>query len=108
MHELTTQEQRDAFIDKFDSFLFDCDGKCLIRDLYTLSTRLCTGVLWEGTKLIARVDEAMRKLRSKGKQMYFVTNNSTKSRDSFLKKLRGFGIDAELVCLFPIKAYRIG
>ncbi|KAI9484716.1 HAD-like domain-containing protein [Zychaea mexicana] len=81
--ELVTAEERKTFVDKFDNFLFDCDG-----------------VLWEGTKLIPGVEKAMEELRSKGKNIYFVTNNSTKSRSSFLKKLQGFGIKASLTEIF--------
>ncbi|KAG2217025.1 hypothetical protein INT45_011576 [Circinella minor] len=83
MKELVTQEERKEFVDKFDNFLFDCDG-----------------VLWEGTQLIPGVEKAMEELRSKGKNIYFVTNNSTKSRNSFLKKLEGFGIQASLHEIF--------
>lgn len=55
------------------------------------------GVLWEGTNMFSGVPEAMKLLREKGKRVFFVTNNSTKSRSSFLKKFEGFGIQAELV-----------
>ncbi|KAI8372044.1 HAD-like domain-containing protein [Choanephora cucurbitarum] len=74
---LGTKEQREAFIDQYDNFLFDCDG-----------------VLWEGTRMFDGVKEAMTLLREKGKRVFFVTNNSTKSRSSFLKKFEGFGIKA--------------
>jgi ribonucleotide monophosphatase NagD (HAD superfamily) len=35
-----------------------------------------------------------------GKHVFFVTNNSTKSRSSFLKKFEGFGIKASVVSVF--------
>ncbi|KAI9311306.1 4-nitrophenylphosphatase [Dichotomocladium elegans] len=79
LQKLITKEQRDSFIKKFDNFLFDCDG-----------------VLWEGNHLIPGVGEAMQALRQQGKNIYFVTNNSTKSRTSFLNKFKGFGIQAEM------------
>ncbi|GAA5804362.1 HAD-like domain-containing protein [Helicostylum pulchrum] len=80
---LSTKEDREAFIDKYDNFLFDCDG-----------------VLWEGTNTFDGVAESMTLLREKGKRVFFVTNNSTKSRSSFLKKFEGFGIKAELKEVF--------
>ncbi|OJJ99392.1 hypothetical protein ASPACDRAFT_52771 [Aspergillus aculeatus ATCC 16872] len=63
------------FIDKFDVFLFDCDG-----------------VLWSGDHLFPGTNETLELLRSKGKQVVFVTNNSTKSRADYVKKLEGLGI----------------
>ncbi|KAF7727309.1 hypothetical protein EC973_007825 [Apophysomyces ossiformis] len=38
----------------------------------------------------------MEKLRQKGKRVFFVTNNSTQSRQSFLKKFEKLGIEAHL------------
>ncbi|PWY92745.1 2-phosphoglycolate phosphatase [Aspergillus heteromorphus CBS 117.55] len=63
------------FIDKFDVFLFDCDG-----------------VLWSGDHLFPGTNETLAMLKSKGKQVVFVTNNSTKSRADYNKKLEGLGI----------------
>ncbi|KAK4539245.1 hypothetical protein LTR36_000851 [Oleoguttula mirabilis] len=68
----------DAFIDKFDVFLFDCDG-----------------VLWSGDHLFARIPETIAMLREKGKQLVFVTNNSTKSRGDYKKKFDSMGIAAK-------------
>ncbi|TKA72712.1 hypothetical protein B0A55_05541 [Friedmanniomyces simplex] len=67
----------DAFIDKFDVFLFDCDG-----------------VLWSGDHLFPRIPETIQMLRDKHKQLVFVTNNSTKSRADYKKKFDGMGIPA--------------
>ncbi|KAH7272822.1 hypothetical protein MRS44_003325 [Fusarium solani] len=66
------------FIDKFDVFLLDCDG-----------------VLWSGDHVYDGVPETIALLRSKGKRTVFVTNNSTKSRDEYLKKLTNLGIPSE-------------
>ncbi|RAL02929.1 4-nitrophenylphosphatase [Aspergillus ibericus CBS 121593] len=63
------------FIDKFDVFLFDCDG-----------------VLWSGDHVFPGTNETLEMLRSKGKQVVFVTNNSTKSRADYNKKLTSLGI----------------
>ncbi|WPA96398.1 uncharacterized protein RHO25_001005 [Cercospora beticola] len=67
----------ESFIDKFDTFLFDCDG-----------------VLWSGDHLFPKVPETISLLRKKGKQLVFVTNNSTKSRADYKKKFDKVGIEA--------------
>jgi 4-nitrophenyl phosphatase/phosphoglycolate phosphatase len=46
-----------------DVFIFDCDG-----------------VIWKGDSLIAGVPSVLDRLRALGKMIFFVTNNSTKSR----------------------------
>ncbi|KAI5465543.1 HAD-like domain-containing protein [Mariannaea sp. PMI_226] len=71
------------FIDKFDTFLFDCDG-----------------VLWSGDHIFEGIPETIAMLRSKGKRTVFVTNNSTKSRSEYLKKLTGLGIPCEVDDIF--------
>ncbi|KAF2461566.1 HAD-like domain-containing protein [Lineolata rhizophorae] len=65
----------DQFIDQFDTFLFDCDG-----------------VLWSGDHLFPGTAEVLDKLRSQGKRLVFVTNNSTKSRADYKKKFDKLGI----------------
>ncbi|OCK81107.1 4-nitrophenylphosphatase [Lepidopterella palustris CBS 459.81] len=67
------------FLDKFDVFLFDCDG-----------------VLWSGDHLFPKVAETIEMLRSKGKRLVFVTNNSTKSRADYKKKFDKMGIPCEV------------
>lgn len=67
----------DKFIEKFDVYLFDCDG-----------------VLWSGDHLFEGTVEVLELLRGKGKQVIFVTNNSTKSRADYKKKLIAMGIPA--------------
>ncbi|KAG5977527.1 hypothetical protein E4U55_006722 [Claviceps digitariae] len=66
------------FIDKFDTFLFDCDG-----------------VLWSGDHVFEGVPETIRMLKERGKRTVFVTNNSTKSRQDYLHKLSLLGIPCE-------------
>ncbi|KAI9166679.1 4-nitrophenylphosphatase [Paramyrothecium foliicola] len=73
----------DEFLDKFDVFLLDCDG-----------------VLWSGDHVFEGVPETIAFLRSKGKRTVFVTNNSTKSREEYLKKLQKLGIPAEVDDVF--------
>nr|GMC55491.1 phosphoglycolate phosphatase 2 [Ipomoea batatas] len=62
-------------LDSVDAFLFDCDG-----------------VIWKGDKLIDGIPEALDMLRSRGKKLVFVTNNSTKSRKQYAKKFQSLGI----------------
>ncbi|KAJ6178488.1 4-nitrophenylphosphatase [Penicillium mononematosum] len=58
------------FLAKFDVFLFDCDV------------------------------ETLELLRNNGKQVVFVTNNSTKSRADYRKKLEGLGIPSTVEEIF--------
>ncbi|OQS02091.1 4-nitrophenylphosphatase [Thraustotheca clavata] len=53
-------------------------------------------VLWRGSAAIDGAKEAVAYLRSLGKKVVFVTNNSTKSRDTYVKKLVGQGIPASI------------
>ncbi|KAL9031164.1 MAG: hypothetical protein Q9196_000802 [Gyalolechia fulgens] len=71
------------FIDRFDVFLFDCDG-----------------VLWSGDQLFEGTVETLEMLRGKGKQTVFVTNNSTKSRADYKKQLESMGIPASVDEIF--------
>lgn len=63
-------------LDTVQMFIFDCDG-----------------VIWKGDSLIAGAKELVTQLKNKGKQVYFITNNSTKSRASYLKKFVSLGLD---------------
>ncbi|CAG7925180.1 unnamed protein product [Penicillium olsonii] len=88
------------FLDKFNVFLFDCDG-----------------VLWSGDHLFPGTVETLELLRKNGvsqnamsvqqkltnglgKQVVFVTNNSTKSRADYRKKLEGLGIPSTVEEIF--------
>ncbi|KAK8939702.1 Phosphoglycolate phosphatase 2 [Platanthera guangdongensis] len=73
--ELTSDGAADL-IRSIDAFLLDCDG-----------------VIWKGDKLIDGVPEALRALRSMGKRLVFVTNNSTKSRRQYARKFTSLGLD---------------
>ncbi|KAK3375329.1 4-nitrophenylphosphatase [Podospora didyma] len=72
-----------AFIDRFDVFLFDCDG-----------------VLWSGDHVFEGVVQTLELLRSRGKKTIFVTNNSTKSRQEYLKKFADMGIPSDVEEIF--------
>jgi len=52
----------------------------------------CDGVIWRGDSLIDKVPAVLERLRALGKRIFFVTNNSTKSRKGYLKKFTGLGL----------------
>ncbi|TKY88541.1 hypothetical protein EX895_002529 [Sporisorium graminicola] len=66
-------------LSKYDTFLFDCDG-----------------VLWSGDETIPGVVSVLQKLRQRGKSIIFVTNNASKSRQTYLKKFAGMNIEAAI------------
>ena len=65
-------------LQKTDVFIFDCDG-----------------VIWKGDSVIDGVPAVLDKLRELGKMVFFVTNNSTKSRKGYLKKFTGLGLNVK-------------
>ncbi|THC98015.1 hypothetical protein EYZ11_002517 [Aspergillus tanneri] len=73
-----------------------------MRDKYTYTERKCMGigVLWSGDHLFPGTNETLELLRSRGKQVVFVTNNSTKSRADYKKKLESLGIPASTEEIF--------
>ncbi|CAL1535743.1 unnamed protein product [Lymnaea stagnalis] len=77
-------------IETVDNFLFDCDG-----------------VLWDGSGPIEGSLETIKKLKSLGKKVYYVTNNSSKCRDDYVAKCKEYGFPAEteeIVCTAYIAA----
>lgn len=50
--------------------------------------------LAQGDSLINGIPETLAKLRAAGKKMFFVTNNSTKSRAGYKKKFDSLGLDS--------------
>lgn len=72
--KITSGELAREFIDKYDNFLFDCDG-----------------VIWLDEKLIPGVNKTIEYLQLKNKKFAFVTNNSSKSRDSYIDKFQRLG-----------------
>ncbi|CAJ0958240.1 unnamed protein product, partial [Mesorhabditis belari] len=63
-------------LNRFETFLFDADG-----------------VLWRGGETIAGSVEFVQQLQRQGKRVFVITNNSTKTRSQYLKKLHGLGFD---------------
>jgi 4-nitrophenyl phosphatase len=77
---------------------FDCinDPKCVD----TLTEFPVAGVLWSGDHVFPGTVETLNLLRSLDKQIVFVTNNSTKSRADYKKKLESMGIPATVEEVF--------
>ncbi|XP_030472254.2 phosphoglycolate phosphatase 1A, chloroplastic-like [Syzygium oleosum] len=71
-------QDADDLIDSVETFIFDCDG-----------------VIWKGDSLIDGVPATLDMLRSKGKRLVFVTNNSTKSRKQYGKKFETLGLNVK-------------
>lgn len=65
------------FLDGFDTVLFDCDG-----------------VLWNGSEVISGSVKVVSSLQQLGKNVFYVTNNSTRSRDEYAKKCQHLGFPA--------------
>lgn len=93
-------------LDNVDIFIFDCDGviwrvsienrRYAWQNICNMQRRL-TAVFHpvenQGDSLIPGIPETLDKLRAAGKKMFFVTNNSTKSRAGYKKKFDGLGLD---------------
>lgn len=69
---------QEELLKDIDVFIFDCDG-----------------VIWRGDSLIDKVPSVLEKLRAMGKRMFFVTNNSTKSRKGYKSKFSSLGLDVK-------------
>jgi HAD superfamily hydrolase (TIGR01457 family) len=54
------------------------------------------GVIWVGEKPLPEAIEAVKRLKEIGKKVLFVSNNSTKSRKDYEKRLRNLGLDAKV------------
>jgi len=76
---LESKADYEAFVDRYDTFMFDCDG-----------------VLWHGDHVIPGIKDVLVHLRSIGKHIIFVTNNATKSRKNYKGKFDKLGIQAEV------------
>lgn len=70
----------------------------------------CDGVLWNGPDVIPGAVEAIRKLRKRNKKVFFVTNNSTRTRDEYAEKLTKLGFEAgreDIICSAYVTAQYI-
>lgn len=64
-----------SLLHSIDTIIFDCDG-----------------VLWRGKSLIPDAASTISSLRQQGKRLFFLTNNSTKSRLTMLAKFERLGM----------------
>jgi 4-nitrophenyl phosphatase/phosphoglycolate phosphatase len=76
-------EDSAKFLDGIDIFIFDCDG-----------------VIWRGDSVIDGIPDTLDKLREAGKQIFFVTNNSTKSRAGYKGKFDSLGLTTKAEEIF--------
>uniref|UniRef100_A0A034VP41 4-nitrophenylphosphatase n=1 Tax=Bactrocera dorsalis TaxID=27457 RepID=A0A034VP41_BACDO len=72
--KLSAQEQKE-FVNSFDVVMCDCDG-----------------VMWMIAAPLAGSGEAVNALKADGKQVLFVTNNSMRSDDEYVKLFGGIGV----------------
>ncbi|XP_005097998.1 glycerol-3-phosphate phosphatase isoform X1 [Aplysia californica] len=90
MAQLINEAKAKDLIENVDTFLFDCDG-----------------VLWDGHGMIEGSLETLLKLKELGKKVFYVTNNSSKSRQHYLDRCKQLGFPAEkeeIVCTAYIAA----
>jgi hypothetical protein len=71
----------------YDVFIFDMDGV-----LVTIQF-ICDK--WEGDVTIHAGHDAVLYLLEQGKKVIFYTNNSTKSRDTYVQRLKQYGIETD-------------
>ncbi|KAG7322556.1 hypothetical protein KOW79_013902 [Hemibagrus wyckioides] len=51
----------------------------------------CDGVIWNGETAVAGAPEVVRALKQRGKRVFFVTNNCTRPRQSYVQKFARLG-----------------
>ena len=54
------------------------------------------GTVYYGNEIISGANEAIEHCRAQGKRVFFLTNNSTKTRQQVFDKLQGMGISCQL------------
>ncbi|PAV17763.1 2-phosphoglycolate phosphatase [Pyrrhoderma noxium] len=80
---LSSLDEYRQLLDRYDTWLFDCDG-----------------VLWRGSTLVDGAKEFLQLLRSKNKNVIFVTNNASNSRATYKIKFDKLGIEAHVDEIF--------
>ena len=53
------------------------------------------GTIYYGSQLIEQADKVVAAFKNRGKSIFFMTNNSTKSRQQICDKLRGMGLECQ-------------
>ncbi|KAG7169874.1 Glycerol-3-phosphate phosphatase-like 2 [Homarus americanus] len=91
-----------------DSLPMTMDRDSLQQLLGEIDTVLldCDGVLWQGAQgmdLIPRANEVVSRLQAMGKNVFLITNNSTRTQDSYHEKCRslGFNVDQDHILSAP-------
>jgi len=74
-----SDEQVKTWFNSFDTVMTDCDG-----------------VLWIGSEPISGSPDLIQRFRQLGKRVFYVTNNSTKHRREYKKKLDNLGFGGDL------------
>ncbi|XP_011145424.1 glycerol-3-phosphate phosphatase isoform X2 [Harpegnathos saltator] len=78
------------FLNSFDTILSDCDG-----------------VLWLHTTPLPNASDVLNLFRKLGKRIFYVTNNSTKTRDELVEKCKSLQFEAhrdEIICTANLSA----
>ncbi|XP_030067964.1 glycerol-3-phosphate phosphatase [Microcaecilia unicolor] len=72
-------------------------GSCAAELLSSVDTLLfdCDGVIWRGEQAVPGAAEVLSALRRSGKRVFFLTNNSTKTRAMYAAKLGRLGLGAD-------------
>jgi len=69
----------ESLIDKYDYYIFDLDG-----------TVWTDGILIEGAL------KTLTTIKEKGKKIFFLTNSSSSTRETYIERLKKVGISTEL------------
>lgn len=85
LNSLKKEEVRD-WLNSFEVILTDCDG-----------------VLWLHNDVIGKSSEVINKLVKIGKRVYFITNNSVKTRDGFAAKAKTMNFNVGVVRFCQLK-----
>mmetsp|Transcript_33459 Transcript_33459/g.44152 ORF Transcript_33459/g.44152 Transcript_33459/m.44152 type:complete len:364 (+) Transcript_33459:116-1207(+) len=83
--KLESKKDCQDFLSKFHAILLDCDG-----------------VLWRGGELLPHVAETLEIFRKNKKKLFFITNNSSKSRSQCREKFLKFGIEVAQEEIVPV------
>ncbi|XP_011296244.1 glycerol-3-phosphate phosphatase [Musca domestica] len=78
LNQINDKQIPKNWLDSYDTIFTDCDS-----------------VIWQDDKVIEGTPETINDLQDMGKKVYFVTNNSTKTRAQLCEKARGMNFKVE-------------
>ncbi|MEG3055272.1 MAG: HAD-IIA family hydrolase [Methanoculleus sp.] len=83
-----------------DNFVDLSQGDKLFNNIYPLERKTVfifdlDGTVYVGDKVILGVANLINRLRGKGKKIYFMSNNSSRSNQEYVSKLTSMGVHAE-------------